>query len=202
MEVILMSKGSPSSGDFVLPGDYLGVVEEFLPGQNCFIEEGVLRAAVPGIVIVDLEEKLISIYPVVKKLLLPQIGDKCIAKVNMAKKQVASLSIKFLRGTYLPVPYTGSLHIGEVSTKYVQDMFKAMLAGDVIRARVLNPQRIPIQLSTTGRDFGVIFALCSKCGGFLNYLRPNMLKCPTCDHVESRKTARDYGQATLPLRTK
>ena len=197
-----MSEKSPSSGDFVLPGDYLGVVEEFLPGKNCFIEEGVLRAAVPGIVMLDLEEKLVSIYPVVKKLLVPQIGDKCIVEVTIAKKQVASLAIRFLRGTYLPIPYTGSLHIGQVSNKYVEDMFKAMLAGDVARARIINTHRIPFHVSTTGRDFGVIFALCSKCGGFLEYLRPNLLKCPTCDLVESRKTARDYGRVTIPLRTK
>ena len=197
-----MNNTSPLSGDFVLPGDYLGVAEEFLPGKNCFIEEGVLRAAVPGIVMLDLDDHEISIYPVVKKLLIPQVGDKCIGEVTIAKKQVASLNLKFLRGIYLPVSYTGSLHIGQVSNKYVEDIFKAMLTGDVVRVRVIKHNLIPIHVSTTGSDFGVIFAHCSKCGGILEYLRPNLLKCPICDRVESRKIARDYGRVTLPLRTK
>ena len=197
-----MSESSPLSGDFVLPGDYLGVVEEFLPGDNCFIESGVLRAAVPGIVMKDLDDHEISIHPVVKKLMIPQVGDTCIGTITIAKKQVASLSLGFLRGIYLPIPYTGSLHIGQVSNKYVEDMFKAMLTGDIVRSHIIKDNVIPVHLSTTGRDFGVIYAHCSKCGGVLEYLRPNLLKCPGCDRVESRKTARDYGRVKLPLRLK
>ena len=196
-----MSKVSPLSGDLVLPGDYLGVVEEFLPGNNCFVEDGVLRASVPGIVMLDLESHEISIYPVTKKLLIPQDGDTCIGLVNITKKQVASLSLKFLRGKYLAIPYTGSLHIGQVSHDYVEDMFKAIVTGDVVRARVIKHDMIPVHLSTTGNDFGVVHASCSLCGHYLEFIRPNLLKCKPCNRVEHRKTAKDYGQIKLPLRT-
>ena len=51
------------SGDFVLPGDALGVTEEFVPSEWTYEEEGKIRSLVAGKVSVDNKNKKISIIP-------------------------------------------------------------------------------------------------------------------------------------------
>ena len=43
-------------GDIVLPGDYLGVIEEFLPGEGIIEEDGELYAARAGRVRINSEK--------------------------------------------------------------------------------------------------------------------------------------------------
>ena len=56
------------SGDFVLPGDALGVTEEFIPSEWTYEEEGKIRSLVAGTVSVDNKNKKISIIPKTKCL--------------------------------------------------------------------------------------------------------------------------------------
>ena len=51
------------SGDFVLPGDALGVTEEFVPSEWTYEDEGRIRSLVAGTVSVDNKNKKISIIP-------------------------------------------------------------------------------------------------------------------------------------------
>ena len=49
------------SGDFVMPGDFLSVSEQFLPGQGAYEDDGSVKSGVPGNVLIDEEEKEISV---------------------------------------------------------------------------------------------------------------------------------------------
>jgi len=51
------------SGDFVLPGDALGVTEEFVPSEWTYEDKGKIRSLVAGTVSVDNKNKKISIIP-------------------------------------------------------------------------------------------------------------------------------------------
>lgn len=45
------------SGDFVLPGDALGVTEEFVPSEWTYEDEGRIRSLVAGTVAVEIKIK-------------------------------------------------------------------------------------------------------------------------------------------------
>lgn len=64
------------SGDFVLPGDALGVTEEFVPAEWTFDDEGKIRSLVAGTVNLDNKNKRISITP---KNKLPNYIEKWIS---------------------------------------------------------------------------------------------------------------------------
>ena len=49
------------SGDFVMPGDFLSVSEQFLPGQGAYEDDGSVKSGVPGNVLIDEDEKEISV---------------------------------------------------------------------------------------------------------------------------------------------
>jgi exosome complex component CSL4 len=53
----------------------------------------------------------------------------------------------------------------------------------------INPS---LQLSTKGKEYGVIKSLCSKCRNPLT-LKNRDLECNQCGYREKRKLASDYG---------
>ncbi|RLF20306.1 MAG: RNA-binding protein, partial [Thermoprotei archaeon] len=86
--------------------------------------------------------------------------------------------------------FSGILHISQVSTSFVRTLYDVVRIGDIIRAQVLN--RAPLyQISIRGREFGVVYALCSECLTPL-VLRSLQLFCPKCRRVEKRKVAFSY----------
>ena len=46
-----------NSGDFVMPGDFLSVSEQFLPGDGAYEDDGSVRSGVPGNVEINVDQK-------------------------------------------------------------------------------------------------------------------------------------------------
>lgn len=74
-------KKTVKNGDLVLPGDYLGVIEEFLPGDGVREENGELYATRAGKVRIDSDKMEISVEPVTDVPPLPRVGDVVIGRV-------------------------------------------------------------------------------------------------------------------------
>lgn len=187
------------SGDFVVPGDLLATTEEFVPGDGAYEEEGKIYAAITGVVLVDARAKRISVFsrtpgpPTLKR------GDVVVGRVEEIRDQSANIFIGVLRGREdreLPLPNLGMVHISQVHTGYVKDFSKQFKPGDIVRARVLNARREPVQLTTAGDELGVIVATCSRCRALLAR-EGTKLRCPECGNVEFRKLAKDYRQGVI-----
>ena len=50
------------NGTFVVPGDYLGVIEEFLPGRGTYIDDGNIHSSTTGHLLLDSNTRQISVY--------------------------------------------------------------------------------------------------------------------------------------------
>jgi exosome complex component CSL4 len=126
-------------------------------------------------------------------------GDIIVGRVEEVKDQSIEVFLGVLRGKEdreLPAPKLATVHISKTHTGYVKDLSRMFRAGDIVRAKVIGVQREPIQLSTVGRDLGVLVALCSRCRTVLNR-EGNRLRCPECGSLESRKLTNDYRQGVL-----
>lgn len=187
------------TGDFVIPGDFLATAEEFVPGDGAYEEDGKIYSSCTGVVLVDVRTKHISVFsrtpgpPALKR------GDVVVGRVEEVRDQGASIYIGVLRGREdreLPLPNMGMIHVSQVHTGYVKEMHRQFKPGDIIRARVLNARREPVQLSTAGDDLGVIVAACSRCHALLER-EDSKLRCPECGNLEFRKLASDYRQGAL-----
>jgi exosome complex component CSL4 len=187
------------TGDFVVPGDFLATAEEFMPGEGAYEEGGKIFSSSSGIVLVDSRAKRISVFaralgpPVLKR------GDTVIGRVEEVREQHASVYIEVVKGRenrQVPMPNYGVIHVSQVRNTFVKDLSHEFKAGDVVRARVLNSRREPVQLSTAGDNLGVIVAFCSKCRTPLERI-DTRLKCPSCGNLEFRKLANDYRQGNL-----
>lgn len=187
------------TGDFVLPGDFLATAEEFVPGDGAYEEAGRIYATSTGVVLVDARVKKISVFSRVKGPPLLRPGDIIIGRVEDVREQSASVSIGVMRGREdreIPAPKTGSIHISQAHTSYVRELSKLFRIGDIVRAKVLGMQREQAQLTTAGKELGVLVASCSRCRTALDQ-EGTKLKCPNCGNVELRKVVSDYRQGAL-----
>ncbi len=187
------------TSDFVIPGDFLATAEEFVPGDGAYEENGKIYSSCTGVVLVDVRTKHISVFsrtlgpPALKR------DDVVVGRVEEVRDQSANVYIGVLRGREdreLPLPNTGSIHVSQVHTGYVEDMRRQFKPGDIVRARVMNARRAPVQLLTAGDDLGVIVATCSRCRALLER-EDSKLRCSECGNVEFRKLASDYRQGAL-----
>jgi len=177
----------------VLPGDRLGVVEEFLPGIGTYEDEGTIYANFTGTARIDTKLKRVTVIPTTRIPELPKEGSTVIAAVTHTQEKMATVSIWKIDGKVLQNPFTALLHISSSSPRYERNMSDVCKAGDVLRARVIDmTNRIP-QLTTAGRGLGVVQAFCSRCGGILDFTT-RRLQCSSCGNVERRRLAEDYGK--------
>lgn len=178
---------------FVVPGERLGVVEEFMPGPGTYERNGTIYSEVTGYTTRDKINKIIAVSPTVKQPLIPREGDTVTGTVVNAQGKMATLNLIKIGERTLSTPFTALLHISTSSPKYERVMVEVCKTADVVRARVVNTRNRVPQLTTIGRGLGVIRASCSRCGDPLR-LKGTVLQCQTCMNIERRKLAEDYGK--------
>jgi len=184
------------TGKFVLPGERLGVIEEFTPDTGTYVVDGVIYSKVIGHALLDLLNKRASVYPLVHGAAVPKIGSIILGQVSNVQTQDASVRIFKIGQKQLSGVFTGILHISDVHIRYVESMFNVCKPGDIMRARVISEKNRVYHLFTKDKDLGVVYAFCSQCGYILELKRQSM-NCPRCGKIEKRKIALDYGKGTI-----
>lgn len=181
------------SGQFVVPGDQLGVIEEFMPGSGTYVEAGVIHSKVTGRTLLDMLNRKVSVYPLIHGVSVPKVGSIVVGQVSVVQNKSAILRISKIGKKLLSGNFTGILHISDVSLDYVETMYDVCKPGDIMRAKVISTMNRTHHLSTSEKNLGVIYAFCSQCGHILTLERRG-LRCPNCGKIEKRKTASDYGK--------
>lgn len=181
------------SGKFVVPGEKLGVIEEFMPGPGTYVHDGTIYSKITGRTLVDVLSKKVSVYPVVHIAPVPRVGSTVIGQVYNVQSKIAIIRIRQIGKKLLSGFFSGILHISDVSKDYVEHMHDAYKTGDIVRAKVISEKNRVYHLSTAEKNLGAILAFCSNCGHLLR-LERRQLKCPRCGNTEKRKVASDYGR--------
>jgi len=192
----MQSNESKKSGQIVVPGDKLGVIEEFEPGPGTYVEENMIYSSATGRALMDLLNKKVSVYVGTQVSSFPKVGSIVVGQVSDVQSRQATLRIFQVGNRLISGFFSGLLHISDVSPRYIETMYDVCKAGDIIRARVISDKNRVFHLSTRDRDLGVIYAFCSRCGHELSFRRIRM-RCPLCGNVEHRKTAQDYAKGEL-----
>lgn len=201
--LILLSKKSLDNKDIVLTGQYLGVVEEFLPDkQSTFIKDGKIFATKTGMITVNNKERKIEISTHQEKdRKVVKIGDTVIGAILFLRLYSVGISFYTInKKIHFNSNYFGNIHVSQISDKYVEKIHDAFQVTDIVRARVVEQEYNEYKLNTTGKNLGVIYADCVICGNPLTKVGYSKLKCERCGNVESRKLANDYGNVTNNLR--
>ena len=191
--------GEQKTGQLAVPGDRLGVIEEFIPDAGTYVQDGVIYSKVIGRVLVDLVHRRVSVHQLIGPSKVPSLGSTVMAQVSSAQSDTAGVRIFEIDEEEINGVFTGILHVSDVALRYVDSMYDVCKAGDIIRAKVVSEKNRTYHLSTKDRNLGVVYAFCSSCGTLLEPKRQGM-HCPRCGRLEKRKTASDYGKGLMSHR--
>ncbi|MDR3222882.1 MAG: exosome complex RNA-binding protein Csl4 [Methanobrevibacter sp.] len=180
-------------GDFVMPGDVIGVSEQFLPGNWTYEDEGHIKAAVIGNV--SINQRKITIVPKTATPLLLKVGDSIVGQITDIKGQRAMIDIQASIDSTreLALPYSGAIHISQVKNGYLELLSDAYRIGDIIEGKVMKIMGDNIDINTEDPEYGVLKAMCSRCRQFMVPTEEdNVLYCKPCNRKEKRKISLNY----------
>jgi exosome complex component CSL4 len=178
-------------GTFVVPGERLGVVEEFDPGRGTVEVNGIVYASQTGMAALDAKRHVVTVKTVTGPPIVPEEGSSVVGIVEKIQEKMAIINIVMVDGKKMPLPFTGMLHISNSSPRFERIMGEVCKPNDILKAKVIDTsQRIP-KLTTVGRELGVIKAFCSRCGNEL-VLSGRILRCSVCRNVERRRLADEF----------
>lgn len=179
------------------PGEAICVIEEFLPGNWVYEDDGIVRAAVVGKVIPDLRLRTVNLKPHVKIPQLPTKGDVVYGIVTVLHDELAIIKIFASEsGRKYINPFTGTIHITQVQESYVKNFYEVLAVGDIIKAKVLN-NSTPYSAAIKEQKLGVVMAYCTICGSPMRKHQSDTLKCSKCGNVEKRKLSVNYGNIKI-----
>ncbi len=181
------------SGQIVMPGERLGVIEEFTPDSGTYSKDGVIYSRIVGRALMDMMNRRVSVYPLAKEASVPKVGTKVIGQVGNAQSDNVLVRIFKVGGKRVSGVFSGILHISDVEDRYVNSMGDVCKPGDLINAKVISDKNQIFHLSTVDKDLGVVYGFCSRCGNLLEQKRHEM-RCTKCGNIENRKTALNYGK--------
>jgi len=180
------------SGYLVLPGERLGVIEEFIPDSGTYVKDGIIYSEIVGRAMLDLSNKRVSVNRLVRGVSVPKVTTTVLGQVSSTQSDNALVRIFKIGEKKLSGVFTGILHISDVQDRYVDSMNEVCKSGDIIRAKVVSEKNQIYHLSTIDKNLGVVYAFCSQCG-YLLASRRHEMRCPRCGRIEKRKIALDYG---------
>jgi exosome complex component CSL4 len=190
-------KSEQRNGNLVLPGERLGVIEEFIPDSGTYVKDGVIYSKIIGRALMDMLNRRVSVYPLGKEALVPKAGISVIGQVGNAQSDNVLVRILQVgRKKKMSGVFGGILHISDVSDRYIDSMNDVCKPGDIIRAKVISEKNQVFHLTTADKNLGVLYGFCSLCGNLLEQER-NEMRCPKCGNIERRKTALDYGKVDI-----
>jgi len=192
----MTSHSKRKSGQIVVPGDRLGVIEEFTLGPGTYEQDGSIYSFTTGRALLDLLNKRVSVFPKAHVSSVPHVGTTVVGQVMELQSKQATIRIFQVGNRLLTGVFSGLLHISDVSPRYVESMYDVCKVGDIARARVVSDKNRVFHLSTNDKDLGVVYAFCSRCGHLLTQRR-FIMRCPECGNSERRKPAGDYGKGEI-----
>ncbi|MHA1978098.1 MAG: exosome complex RNA-binding protein Csl4 [Candidatus Hodarchaeales archaeon] len=181
-----------STQNRVVPGDKIAVIEEFLPDETCFEQDGSILSMTTGEVIPDQKKHKITVKPLKQSFQLER-GDTGVGRVVYVKKQIASVDIHRINSNPVPIPINSILHVSEASRRFVRNMYEVTRPGDWLKFRIVRTMK-PVYISLIGEELGVVIAQCNHCGHDLEFYRRNTLKCPNCSLIQNRVTSDSFGK--------
>ncbi len=186
------------SGQLVMPGERLGVIEEFIPDSGTYVKDGVIYSKIIGRSLLDLQNRKVSVYPILEGAVYPKLGTVVIGQIGNAQSDNVLVKIFKIGKKDISGTFGGILHVSDVSDRYIDQMSDVCKPGDIVRAKVISEKNQIFHLSTNDKNLGIIHAFCSNDGTLLE-LQPQRydLRCPKCGNIERRKIAPDYGKEPL-----
>ena len=183
------------SGDLVMPGDFLGIIEQYEPGAGTFDDNGHIKSSILGNVTLDSKNRKVSVTPLTGAPVLLECGDLVYGQITNVRSQRALIDVQTKKDEtrQLALPYLAAIHVSQVKNDYLDRLTDAFRIGDIVGGKVSRISGDNIDLNTEDEECGVIKAMCTRCRDYLQPTgRKDEMICPSCGKKEKRKISSNY----------
>jgi exosome complex component CSL4 len=181
--------------DRVIVGDYLGTIEEFMPGEGTYAEDGKIYAAKVGFKAVDPSRHLAEVKG--RNIPTLAVGQIVFGEVAALRSSMVTVIVGKIQGQKGLIDEKTTIYVSNIADSYVEKVEDLFAIGDIVKARVIRMEPGLIDITTKG-NLGVVKAFCRKCRYPLVKSDKGMdrLKCPACGQIDRRKVGEDYGNVS------
>jgi len=169
------------------PGERIASIEEYLPGENTFEDNDLIRATTIGNINLDSTERLASINSQTQ-ITVPKVGDIIIGVVEANLPSMIAIMMKYVNGKKVVADLECICVTRHLRKKNVA------LAKDVVKVKIINHINGTIHASIDSQELGVLFTKCRKCFGTVVKMR-DAVKCKDCTWIDDRKLSSDFGKS-------
>ena len=170
-----------------IPGERIASIEEYLPGENTFEDNDMIRATTIGNINLDSTERLASINSQTQ-ITVPKVGDVIIGVVEANLPSMIAILIKYINGKKVVADLECICVTRHLRKKNIA------LAQDVVKVEIISHINGTIHASIDSEELGVLFTKCRKCFGTVVKMR-DAVKCKDCTWIDDRKLSSDFGKS-------
>jgi exosome complex RNA-binding protein Csl4 len=184
------NQSSEDQSKHVLPGEFLAAQEEFEAGEGSAVIGGNVIATRIGSPRADMSQRVMAVLPARHDIAkLPQVGDHVSGTVESAASSVAQVKIEAVNEVPSSKELSGMLSLREDRRR---GRASPLRAGDVIRAKISSTKNAIYHLVMDDPSCGVIYTVCSFCGGRVIALGHGAIKCTECGATDDRLLSEDF----------
>lgn len=178
------------SSRLVLPGDSLATQEEFEAGFGSAVSGDNVVATRVGELSPDMVNRVMIVKPARQDIAkLPEKGDYVVGTVQSAASSIAQVRIDAINDIPSSKDLSGMLSMRDERHRRSSSPVRS---GDVIRAKVISTTNAIYHLSLDDPRCGVLYTVCSVCGGRVIALGRGAVKCTECGTVDDRLLSEDF----------
>ncbi len=184
---------------YVVPGQFLGTAEEYIPGEGAYEDNGRIFSSCAGDMSVDEKNYRINVLSK-EKPIHAEVGDEIIGVISEINEPIVVVMSEYLirNGEIHEYHDRTLIHASRITGHFLDQASRAIKMRDVVKARVVST-RGKIDLSLERPEDGVIYGFCSRCRKPLEKVN-NALYCKYCQRTEMRKASSKYGEISLGLK--
>jgi exosome complex component CSL4 len=174
------------SDNKTIPGDKIGIIEEFESGKNTFEDGHNVRATVIGTVEIDKKSRIVQVQNI-RKSGIPEVDDVVIGTVAAVMSSMIAVSINYVNNIRTKSNVECICQTRHFRRKNIA------LVNDIVVLRITAHKNGTIHASINEPEFGVLFTKCKKCGGTVIPMR-DAIKCTECNWIDERKLSNNFGK--------
>ena len=179
----------------VVPGEHVGIEEEYIPSSGVYSEDGELYAASLGNLDLDSANYSAKVHSKASIPKMQRESNVVVGNVAQMNDNVAIIDLMPMNSEafkMIPNEASAVLRVSDTRRGFVRSLRDELGVGDIVRAKIIEANEHSVRLRIDERELGVIKAYCKSCRGVLR-LDDHDLKCEKCGNTEHRKMAQDYG---------
>ena len=174
------------SDNKTIPGDKIGIIEEFESGKNTFEDGHIVRATVVGTVEIDKKSRTAQVQNIPTSG-IPEVDDVVIGTVAAVMSSMIAVSINYVNNIRTKSNVECICQTRHFRRKNIA------LVNDIVVLRITAHKNGTIHASINEPEFGVLFTKCKKCGGTVIPMR-DAIKCTECNWIDERKLSNNFGK--------